>query len=146
VDTPVLEQAAKVLETVCDPEIPVLSIGDLGIIRGLQWNAAEGLLTVTITPTYSGCPAMGIIEAQIHEALGGAGFSKVCVQTVLQPAWTTGWLTEAGREKLRAFGIAPPADRSDAGAGLPALWQLRYGDDLAVWIDGLQGLIPLFGL
>lgn len=107
-DTPVLEQAAKVLETVCDPEIPVLSIGDLGIIRGLQWNAAEGLLTVTITPTYSGCPAMGIIEAQIHEALGGAGFSKVCVQTVLQPAWTTGWLTEAGREKLRAFGIAPP--------------------------------------
>jgi len=104
--TTTVEAAWAALEQLTDPEIPVISLRELGILRDVR--EGEGLLTVTITPTYSGCPAMGIIEAQIHEALGGAGFSKVCVQTVLQPAWTTGWLTEAGREKLRAFGIAPP--------------------------------------
>ena len=100
-------QAADVLDTVCDPEIPVLTIRDLGILRDVR-VADDGVLEVIITPTYSGCPAMSAIEVNIRAALQEAGIETVRVVSVLKPAWTTEWMTEAGRQKLRAFGIAPP--------------------------------------
>lgn len=99
------------LETVCDPEIPALTVTDLGIIRDVR-VLDDGVVEVVITPTYSGCPAMGIIEVNIRAALQTGGFDRVKVTTVISPAWTTDWLSEAGREKLTAFGIAPPAEAS----------------------------------
>ena len=95
------------LDGVCDPEIPVLTIADLGILRDVR-IAGEGV-TVVITPTYSGCPAMRAIEADIKATLTRAGCTTVAIETQLTPAWTTDWLSAAGREKLRAIGIAPPA-------------------------------------
>jgi len=100
-----------ILDTVCDPEIPVLTITDLGIIRDVRLLEEE-VVEVVITPTYSGCPAMGIIEINIRAALQSAGYERVKVTTVLSPAWTTDWLSVAGREKLTTFGIAPPAEAS----------------------------------
>lgn len=101
----------EVLDTVFDPEIPVLTIKDLGVLRE-AYLTDDGTAVVTITPTYSGCPAMGMIEVNIRAALQEAGFDKVTVNTVLSPAWTTAWMTEEGKQKLRAFGIAPPEDES----------------------------------
>ena len=95
------------LEDVTDPEIPVLTIGDLGIVRDVTLDEA-GAVTVTITPTYSGCPAMTVIEVAIRDRLMRAGFEAISVKTVLAPAWTTDWLSDAGRTKLEAYGIAPP--------------------------------------
>ncbi|WP_290799343.1 1,2-phenylacetyl-CoA epoxidase subunit PaaD [Flavihumibacter sp. UBA7668] len=96
----------ELLEEVKDPELPVLSVVDLGIIRSIkqQGKAVE----VTITPTYSGCPAMDIIAMQIRMQLSSRGYAPVTIKTVLSPAWTTEWMTEAGKEKLTAYGIAPP--------------------------------------
>lgn len=99
-----------VLESVTDPEIPVLSITDMGIIR--EVNVNEDVLEVVITPTYSGCPAMQTIEVNIRAVLQEHGFDKVFVRTVLSPAWTTDWLTESGKQKLEAYGIAPPLESS----------------------------------
>lgn len=101
-----LDKAAimAVLETVPDPEIPVLSITDLGIVRGIAENPA----CVRITPTYTGCPATLVIEQLIRDALDRAGFVDVYVERQLFPPWTTDWITERGRERLKAFGIAPP--------------------------------------
>ena len=101
-----------VLDTVVDPEIPVLSIADLGILRGVEVTP-DGSVEVTITPTYSGCPAMAEIRADIVAALATAGFADVHVRTVLAPAWTTDWLSAQGRAKLAAYGIAPPGARRD---------------------------------
>ncbi|MCB9081732.1 MAG: phenylacetate-CoA oxygenase subunit PaaJ [Lewinellaceae bacterium] len=95
------------LEEVADPEIPVLSVLDLGIVRDVT-QEPDGTTVVTITPTYSGCPAMNTIEVNIRAVLQEAGYEQVKVRTVLSPAWTTDWMSEAGREKLRAYGIAPP--------------------------------------
>ncbi len=100
-----------ILDTVFDPEIPVLTIRDLGILRDAQLDD-DGRVTVTITPTYSGCPAMGAIEINIRAVLQEAGYEQVTVKSVLKPAWTTAWMTTEGKEKLRAFGIAPPEDES----------------------------------
>lgn len=97
----------KWLEAVKDPEVPVLSILDLGIVRGVEVNE-QGECTVIITPTYSGCPAMDVIGMNIRLALAGRGFSKVDVQLQLSPAWTTDWMSEEGKQKLKAYGIAPP--------------------------------------
>ncbi len=91
-----------------DPEIPALSILDLGIVRGVK-ESPSGDVTVTITPTYSGCPAMDVIKEQIHAVLQAHGVPHVNVETVLSPAWTTDWIPESAKEKLREFGIAPPA-------------------------------------
>lgn len=105
VSTDLRERALAALETVTDPEIPVLTIGDLGILRDVS---VEGdTVHVTITPTYSGCPAMNLITLEIETALARAGIAAR-VHTSLSPAWTTDWLTEAARQKLAAFGIAPP--------------------------------------
>lgn len=99
--------------TVPDPEIPVLSIEDLGILRGAS---AEGeTAVVVITPTYSGCPAMGTISADLTAALKTAGYQDVRVDLVLQPAWTTDWMSESGKAKLEEYGIAPPTGHSAAG-------------------------------
>ena len=101
-----IDEAAimAVLETVQDPEIPVLSITDLGIVRGF----ADDPPRVRISPTYTGCPATVAIEQAIREALDVAGFRDVHIERVLFPPWTTAWITERGRERLHAYGIAPP--------------------------------------
>lgn len=99
------ERALAVLEGITDPEIPVLTIADLGIMRDVSVHGDA--VQVTITPTYSGCPAMNMIRLDIETALARAGI-KASVHTRLSPAWTTDWLTDAARRKLAAFGIAPP--------------------------------------
>ena len=91
-----------VLETVMDPEIPVISVIDLGIVRGITADR------VKITPTYSGCPATEVIERTIREALDAAGYRHVAVETELAPPWTTDWITDRGKAALKAYGIAPP--------------------------------------
>lgn len=107
------QRALEVLETVTDPEIPVLTIADLGILRGVSVD--QDTVEVTITPTYSGCPAMNLITLEIQTSLARAGI-KARVRTSLSPAWTTDWLTDAARRKLAAFGIAPPEHTSSRRA------------------------------
>ncbi len=98
------------LGDVPDPEIPVISVVDLGIVRDVAFVGDE--CVVTITPTYSGCPAMSMIALQVEAALLEAGLPQPRVRVVLSPAWTTDWMTEAGRQRLREYGIAPPAPRA----------------------------------
>ncbi|KAA3438204.1 1,2-phenylacetyl-CoA epoxidase subunit PaaD [Rufibacter hautae] len=99
----------KLLEEVSDPEIPVLSILDLGVLKKVQVQEG-GKVQVTITPTYSGCPAMNTIAADIRIKLLAEGFKDVAVDLQLSPAWTTDWLTPEGKDKLEAYGIAPPVE------------------------------------
>lgn len=101
------ERARAAAAEVVDPEIPVLTIADLGVLRDV--SVRGDTVEVTITPTYSGCPAMRMIEREIEAALRAAGIEKLRVNTVLAPAWTTDWLSEEGRRKLAEFGVAPPA-------------------------------------
>jgi ring-1,2-phenylacetyl-CoA epoxidase subunit PaaD len=101
-----------ILETVSDPEIPVLSIVDLGIVRGIELMDEPASLTISITPTYTGCPAMDMMAAHIRIALADAGFLKVQINQTLSPAWTTDWMSEAGKIKLKAYGIAAPVARA----------------------------------
>ena len=96
----------NILQNVKDPEIPVISIVDLGIVRDVL--IGDNSLEVVITPTYSGCPAMLEIEKNIHNSLKKEGFSKFSITTVLSPAWTTDWMSEAGKRRLKEYGIAPP--------------------------------------
>lgn len=99
-----------VLRTVLDPEVPVLSVVDLGIVRDVR---EEGdTVVVDVTPTYSGCPAMRVIERDITDALRRAGARDVRVNTVFHPVWTTDWIDEDARERLRAYGIAPPSGKA----------------------------------
>ncbi len=108
---PSAEADARVWDTaatVNDPEIPVLSVADLGILRAAA-STAEGGALVVITPTYSGCPAMDTITADLTSALHGRGYGPVEVRTVLKPAWTTDWMTEEGKQRLREYGITPPS-------------------------------------
>ena len=95
-----------VLDEVKDPEVPVLSVVELGIVRDVRREGAG--VAVTITPTYSGCPAMRVIEADIVDALTARGLAPVRIETVYAPAWTSDWLSEAAKRKLAAYGIAPP--------------------------------------
>lgn len=96
----------RILEEVKDPEVPVLSVVDLGIVRKV--TTQDDRIDITITPTYSGCPAMDVISMDIRLKLLEKGFRNISVQQSLSPAWTTDWMSEAGRQKLKAFGIAPP--------------------------------------
>jgi ring-1,2-phenylacetyl-CoA epoxidase subunit PaaD len=98
----------QVLEGVCDPEIPVVSVVDLGIVREVRPDR------VTITPTYTGCPATQVIERDIRDALDAAGLRGVRIETALSPPWTTEWISEAGKAKLKAYGIAPPGQAAVA--------------------------------
>ncbi len=102
-----LGEAWSVLGQVMDPEVPVVSVVDLGIVRGLDWQ--DGHLHVVVTPTYSGCPATEVIEQDIKHALIQAGFAAPRLERRLDPTWTTDWISEHGREALRVYGIAPPA-------------------------------------
>jgi ring-1,2-phenylacetyl-CoA epoxidase subunit PaaD len=113
---PVLE----VLRGIPDPEVPALDIVELGIVRGVELTP-DGLVTVEVTPTYSGCPAMGMIEQEIVAALRANGYNRVELRTVYSPAWTTDWLSDAAKAKLKAYGIAPP----DHTVGEQALVPLR---------------------
>ncbi len=110
------EKIRGLLEEVTDPEIPVLSVLDLGVVRDVR--KLESGVEVTITPTYSGCPAMDMIEFEIRAALARAGYDPVTVKTVLSPAWTTDWLTEEGKRKLFEYGIAPPEKPSGSKRAL----------------------------
>lgn len=100
------EQIWNILEDVKDPEIPVLSVIDLGIVRSVK--TAVEKIDITITPTYSGCPAMDVIAMDIRLKLIEKGYRNVSIQLQLSPAWTTDWMSEEGKQKLKAFGIAPP--------------------------------------
>jgi ring-1,2-phenylacetyl-CoA epoxidase subunit PaaD len=104
------EQAWDVLGRVADPEIPVISVTELGIVRAVR--AADESVEVVVTPTYSGCPATEAIARSIREALTAAGAARVNVTTQLAPPWTTDWIAPAAQEKLRAWGIAPPGARA----------------------------------
>jgi ring-1,2-phenylacetyl-CoA epoxidase subunit PaaD len=106
-----LARARTAAEAVVDPEIPVLTIADLGVLRDV-WLAEDERVEVVITPTYSSCPAMNMIALEIETAIERAGLGRPRVTTVLHPAWTTDWLTAGGREKLRAYGIAPPEGKA----------------------------------
>lgn len=97
-----------------DPEIPVLTLGDLGVIRDLRL-AGDGAVEVDLTPTYTGCPATQVIASDVRAALEQAGADQVRIRTVLSPPWTTDWISHAGRDKLRKYGIAPPGPAA-AGA------------------------------
>ena len=107
-----IDEAAilAVLDQVPDPEIPVLSITDLGIVRGIASNP----IRVLVTPTYTGCPATIAIEASIRKALDAAGFGDVGIERVIFPPWTTDWITERGHHRLKAYGIAPPSPSATA--------------------------------
>ena len=108
--------AWRVLETVLDPEVPALSLVDLGIVREVQ--AQTKGLQVVLTPTYSGCPATEFIEQSVVDALGQAGLGPVQVLTRRAPAWTTDWISDDGKRKLRDYGIAPPGP-VDSSVGVP---------------------------
>ena len=121
-DSPLVEERRvwALAATVCDPEVPVLTIEDLGVLRTVHLANTAGdahapAVTVEITPTYSGCPAVDAMRDDIVSALRDAGYDDVTVRTVLAPAWTTDWMSEAGKAKLEAFGIAPPGRRGRDG-------------------------------
>jgi ring-1,2-phenylacetyl-CoA epoxidase subunit PaaD len=105
----------ELLSSVVDPEIPVLTLQDLGVLRDISITGGE--VKVTITPTYAGCPAMETMRADIESTLAAAGYKQVIVQQNLSPAWSTDWMSQSGREKLRAYGIAPPVSTACGQAG-----------------------------
>jgi len=111
-----LDRARRAAASVVDPEIPVLTIEDLGVLRSV--DILDGRVEVVLTPTYSGCPAMDAIRDDVASALADVGFEDVRVTLTLSPAWTTDWMSEAGKQKLETFGIAPPTGHSrHAGTG-----------------------------
>ena len=141
---PGIEQIWIWLGDVPDPEIPVVSVVDLGIVRDVHWSEEDcDLCLVTVTPTYSGCPATEVIAQQIREALLSHGVPRVRLQVQLSPAWTTDWLTEKARANLHEYGIAPPAGKATStsnamaaslvvlgqGAESPVLTCPRCGSD-----------------
>ena len=118
-DRELRQRAWNAAASVVDPEIPVLTIADLGVLRDVA--VTGGRVEVAITPTYSGCPAMNMIALEIELALEREGFGRPKVRTVLSPAWTTDWMSEPGRQKLKEYGIAPP----QAGSGRRALFGVQ---------------------
>ena len=116
VKTAAVERAWSVLHGVPDPEVPVLSVCDLGLVREVL--ASDGAVEVVLTPTYSGCPATEVIAQSVHDALAGAGFDAVKITTRRAPAWTTDWISAEGRRKLRDYGIAPPSGDAPVDAGV----------------------------
>ena len=115
-----LDRAWALLDRVLDPEVPVVSVRDLGIVRDVV-EGDDGGMTVVVTPTYSGCPATEVIEESIVAALEGAGLGPVRVEMRRAPAWTTDWMSEKGRRQLRDYGIAPPGP-----VAAPATAPLRF--------------------
>jgi ring-1,2-phenylacetyl-CoA epoxidase subunit PaaD len=117
------DEVLAVLDTVMDPEVPVLSVRELGIVRDVVVDDRGGV-TVVVTPTYSGCPAIQVIEHDILTALADAGFENAKVRTTYSPAWTTDWIPDSARVKLKAYGIAPPGQAATDG-GLVQLMRAR---------------------
>ncbi|MEP6731313.1 MAG: 1,2-phenylacetyl-CoA epoxidase subunit PaaD [bacterium] len=111
---PSREEVLAILDTVMDPEVPVLSVRELGIVRDVAVDDV-GAVTVTVTPTYSGCPAIRVIEDDILAAIHSAGIADVRMVTVYAPAWTTDWIAPEARAKLKAYGIAPPGPSEQGG-------------------------------
>jgi len=107
--------AREIAEAVLDPELPVLTLAELGVLRSVEEHGER--VVVTITPTYTGCPALEEMRVDLRRRLAGAGYRKVEVRTVLSPAWTTDWISDAGRRKLAEHGIAPPARIGPRAAG-----------------------------
>ncbi len=141
------EQIITILSEVKDPEIPVLSISDLGILRDIE--IADEKISILITPTYSGCPAMEIIQDDIRMALAKNGINNIEIKQIISPAWTTDWMTPEGKEKLRAYGIAAPAPgrlliewRRQAGKLSPLSFR-EYRNDQSFWFHCLQGSLSL---
>ena len=125
------QQVWQWLEQVPDPEIPVISIVDLGIVRDVAFEE-DGLCVVTITPTYSGCPAMIVIADSIGQVLAQHGVPRSRLDTRLSPAWTTDWMSEAGRVKLSGYGIAPPRQLAQGYQSVDISSLLRAGGDETV--------------
>jgi ring-1,2-phenylacetyl-CoA epoxidase subunit PaaD len=119
-DTTDLERARAAAASVVDPELPMLTIADLGVLRSVEVEDG-GRVVVTVTPTYTGCPAMATIKADVRLALAAAGLAEVEVRTALTPAWTTDWLTDRARELLGEHGIAPPGRHAPGPVDLPLL-------------------------
>lgn len=109
-ESPRLARARAAMAEVCDPELPFLTLADMGILRAVRER--DGVVEVDITPTYSGCPAMDVIRLDVETALARAGIGEACVRSILSPAWTTDWLSDHARRKLRENGIAPPVRAS----------------------------------
>lgn len=124
------EEVWRWLGEVPDPEIPVISLTDLGIIRDVAWDGDT--LVVAVTPTYSGCPATTVINLDIEAALKARGIDKLRLERRLSPAWTSDWISAEGRDKLRAYGIAPPIDGTAADGRLMARANRLAGSNLAV--------------
>lgn len=116
---PTERQVLGWLRQVPDPEIPVISVVDLGILRNVAWDGDT--LVVTLTPTYSGCPATSVIAMDVERALRARGLKNVRIKTQLSPAWTTAWISREGRERLKAFGIAPPVEGASCAGALRRL-------------------------
>ena len=127
---PAIAQIWDWLAEVPDPEIPVISLTDLGIIREVDWQ--DDTLVVTVTPTYSGCPATAVINLDIENHLRSKGVDQIRLERRLSPAWTTDWISEAGREKLRAYGIAPPIEGTRADGQVIARIGALTGSNLVV--------------
>ena len=125
-----IEQVWTWLGDVADPEIPVISVVDLGIVRDVAFDGAD--CVVTITPTYSGCPAMQVIAESVQEALHARGVAKVRLVNQLSPAWTTDWMSEAGKAALKGYGIAPPAQQVIDISGLHAGVKRRPAPPLVI--------------
>ena len=147
-DTDLRRRAWEAASQVVDPEIPVLTIADLGVLRDVQVH--DGRVEVAITPTYSGCPAMNMIALEIELALERAGIARPTIRTVLSPAWTTDWMSEDGRNKLRAYGIAPPQASNSRRAlfgeqqvTCPQCGSAEYRAAVRIWLDLLQGAVAL---
>lgn len=119
VNRPTVAQIRGWLESVPDPEIPVVSVMDLGIVRDVDWVNDE--LVVAITPTYSGCPATSVISFEIEAALRAQGIDHIRIERRLSPPWTTDWISDDGRQRLEAYGIAPPAGRAQAPSPFDSL-------------------------
>ena len=129
--SPSLDQVWQWLDEVKDPEIPVISLTEVGIIRAVRYKEDE--LVVTVTPTYSGCPATSIINLDIETALRGHGVERLRLERQLSPPWTTDWISPSGRDKLLAYGIAPPIDGTAADGRLQArLDTMARGRNLAI--------------
>lgn len=124
-----VEQVWDWLGEVADPEIPVISVVDLGIVRGVRFEAEQ--CVVTITPTYSGCPAMQVISDSVSDALRAHGIEDVRIESRLAPAWTTDWMSEAGKAALKGYGIAPPVQQAIDISGLHAGIRRRAAPDVS---------------
>lgn len=124
-----VEQVWAWLGAVADPEIPVISVVDLGIVRDVAFE--DGACVVTITPTYSGCPAMQVIADSVKEALQAHGLEHVRIVSRLSPAWTTDWMSDAGKAALKGYGIAPPVQQAIDISGLHAGIRRRAAPDVS---------------